>query len=59
MTAVITNQRKFIVSDAVKHMPIIDKIISAESMDFEERQYWLDILPSMNKEQIERLNNIL
>jgi hypothetical protein len=28
-------------------------------MDDEERQYWFDIMPSMNEEQVDRLFNIL
>jgi hypothetical protein len=28
-------------------------------MDTNEKQYWLDILPSMTQEQVDRLQNIL
>lgn len=34
-------------------------IITSESMDKDESQYWFDILPSMNSDQINNLFNIL
>eukprot|EP01107_Rhizomastix_libera_P007581 TRINITY_DN22602_c0_g1_i1.p2 TRINITY_DN22602_c0_g1~~TRINITY_DN22602_c0_g1_i1.p2 ORF type:complete len:122 (-),score=8.77 TRINITY_DN22602_c0_g1_i1:453-818(-) len=43
--------------DAEKYLKPM--ILLTESMDEEERLYWLDILPSMNETQIERLMNIL
>ncbi len=38
---------------------LIGLILSAESMDDDERQYWFDIMPSMDDDQIMRLYNIL
>ena len=38
---------------------LIKLILNTESMDDEERQYWFDIMPSMTKEQVSRLFNIL
>ena len=36
-----------------------DLIIWTESMDDDERQYWFDVIPSMDKNQIQRLFKIL
>ncbi len=38
---------------------IIEFIRTSESMNDEERQYWVDILPVMTPEQREQLRNIL
>jgi len=38
---------------------LIKLVLNTESMDDEERQYWFDIMPSMNDNQIDRLFNIL
>lgn len=38
---------------------LVNLILTTESMDDKERQYWFDIIPSMNDDQIERLTNIL
>ena len=38
---------------------LIKLILATESMDDEERQYWFDIMPSMNDSQVDRLFNIL
>jgi hypothetical protein len=38
---------------------VIEMILQSESMNDEERQYWIDILPVMNVEQIEQLKTIL
>jgi len=38
---------------------LIKLVLATESMDDEERQYWFDIMPSMNDAQIDRLFNIL
>jgi hypothetical protein len=42
-----------------KHGPLIELILSSESMNDEERQYWINILPVMTPEQIENLRQIL
>ncbi|ABL66140.1 NB-ARC domain-containing protein [Chlorobium phaeobacteroides] len=46
-------------SVAVKHMDLIELILKTESMDDNERQYWLDVLPYMTKAQVDRLYHIL
>ena len=38
---------------------LIDMIIGSESMNNEERQYWINILPIMTPEQIKSLLDIL
>lgn len=38
---------------------IIDLILASESMNNTERQYWVDILPVMNEEQVQQLRTIL
>lgn len=43
--------------DAEKYLKPM--ILLAESMSEEDRLYWLDILPSMSRPQVERLINIL
>lgn len=42
-----------------KHGPLIELILGSESMNDEERQYWINILPVMTPEQIENLRQIL
>ncbi len=42
-----------------KHGPLIDLIVGSESMNDEERQYWINILPIMTDDQIKNLNDIL
>jgi predicted ribosome quality control (RQC) complex YloA/Tae2 family protein len=42
-----------------KHPELIKLILATESMDDSERQYWFDILPSMNDDQVKRLYDIL
>ena len=42
-----------------KFPDLIDLIVSSESMNDEERQYWINILPIMTPEQIENLREIL
>lgn len=43
----------------VRFPELIDLILNSESIDNTQKQYWLDILPSMTNEQIDRLFNIL
>ena len=38
---------------------LIDMITASESMNDEERQYWINILPIMTPEQIQNLTDIL
>ena len=42
-----------------EYKELVDLIISTDSMDDDERQYWFDIMPSMTDEQIDRLYSIL
>lgn len=42
-----------------KFGPLIDFIKASESMNDEERQYWINILPIMTQEQIKSLEDIL
>jgi len=51
----------FFIADALqeKYPELIQLVLITESMDDEERQYWFDIMPSMNDTQIDRLFNIL
>ncbi len=42
-----------------KYPELVQLIISTESMDNDERQYWFDIMPSMTDAQIDRLYDIL
>ncbi len=42
-----------------KFPDIIDLIKGSESMNNEERQYWIDVLPIMTDDQMENLQNIL
>lgn len=50
---VITDELK------AKHPQLIDLIIHSESMNDEERQYWVNILPIMTPDQVKNLNDIL
>ncbi len=42
-----------------KFAAILALILGSESMNDEERQYWIDILPIMNQEQMTQLQTIL
>ena len=42
-----------------KYADLIELILSSESMNNEERQYWINILPIMTPDQIENLQGIL
>lgn len=42
-----------------KFPELIDLILKSESMNDEERQYWVNILPVMTPEQIQNLKDIL
>jgi len=42
-----------------KHPEIIELILGSESMNNEERQYWVNILPIMTPEQVTNLRDIL
>jgi hypothetical protein len=42
-----------------KFPDLIELILASESMNDEERQYWINILPIMTPEQVENLRGIL
>ncbi len=42
-----------------KFSPLLELIKASESMNNEERQYWINILPVMTPEQIKNLEDIL
>lgn len=54
------NKTFYILEDLQAQYPeLIKLVLVTESMDDEERQYWFDIMPSMNDNQVDRLFNIL
>jgi len=61
MAEIKHNNTTFFIADALqeKYPELIQLVLITESMDDEERQYWFDIMPSMNDTQIDRLFNIL
>lgn len=42
-----------------KHPTLIPLILRSESMNEEEKQYWINILPVMTLDQVEKLTKIL
>ncbi len=38
---------------------IVDLIVASQSMNDDERRYWIDILPVMSPEQVSKLQDIL
>lgn len=42
-----------------QHPDLVDLILRSESMNDEERQYWVNILPIMTPEQVQNLRDIL
>lgn len=38
---------------------LVDMIVASESMNDDERRYWIDILPVMNDDQVSKLKDIL
>ncbi len=61
MAEIKHNNKTFYISDEMQaeYPELIKLVLATESMDDEERQYWFDIMPSMNDSQIDRLFNIL
>lgn len=61
MAEITHNNFTFTVLDEiqVKFPELVDLITRSESIDETQKQYWLDILPSMTNDQIDRLFNIL
>ncbi len=61
MATIQKGKTTFTVLDEIqtKYPRLIELVLTTESMDDSERQYWFDILPSMNSDQIQRLVDIL
>lgn len=61
MAEIKHNNKIFYIDDEIQaeYPELIKLVLATESMDDEERQYWFDIMPSMNDTQIDRLFNIL
>lgn len=61
MAEINFNDKIYYVSDEIqaKYPELVKLVINTESMEPEEKQYWFDIMPSMNDEQIDRLYSIL
>lgn len=61
MASITYNDFTFTVLDEIqiKFPELVDLVMRSESIDNTQKQYWLDILPSMTNDQIDRLFNIL
>ncbi len=61
MATIQKGNTTFTILDEVqtKYPRLIELVLTTESMDDSERQYWFDILPSMNSDQVQRLVDIL
>ncbi|MEA3387259.1 MAG: hypothetical protein U9Q66_02520 [Patescibacteria group bacterium] len=61
MAELVHEDHTFYIDEEVQagYPELIKLILKTESMDNEEKQYWFDIMPSMNDDQIDRLFNIL
>jgi len=61
MAEIKHKNKTFYINDEIQaeYPELIKLVLATESMDDEERQYWFDIMPSMNDSQIDRLFNIL
>ncbi len=61
MATIQKGKTTFTILDEIqtKYPRLIELILATESMDDGERQYWFDILPSMNGDQVQRLLDIL
>lgn len=61
MAEITHNGKTYYIDDEIniEYKELITLILNTESMDDEERQYWFDIMPSMNDDQVDRLFNIL
>ena len=61
MAEITQNWKKFQISEDIQaqYWELIKLILTTDSMDDNERQYWFDIMPSMTDEQVDRLYNIL
>lgn len=61
MAELVHDNHTYYIADEIQaeYPELIKLILNTESMDNEEKQYWFDIMPSMNDDQIDRLFNIL
>ncbi len=61
MAKIKFNWNTFTINDDIikNNKELIDLVLNTESMDDDERQYWFDMMPSMNEDQIWRLFEIL
>ena len=59
-TAVKNEEALDIPEETVKEFPeLVEMIKKSHSMDTEERQYWIDVLPIMSEDQVANLRDIL
>lgn len=59
-TAVATKSKLNIPDDVREKFPeLISMVEASQSMNPEERQYWVDVLPMMTEDQVENLRGIL
>ena len=61
MAQIVHNNFTFTILDEihVKYDELVKLVLGSESIDNNEKQYWFDIMPSMNDNQVDRLFNIL
>src|SRR3989338_47294 len=54
-------EHTFIIPEEIqkKHPTLIPLIVRSESMNGEKKQYWINILPVMTSDQVEKLTKIL
>ncbi len=57
----ITDDQQLVIPDDVaeKFTELVELIQGSKSMNLEERQYWVDVLPIMSQEQLQNLRTIL
>jgi hypothetical protein len=58
---VTSNGSTFTVEESVqqKHPEIVALVLNSQSLDNEEKQQWLNLIPQMTEEKIEKLSKIL
>jgi len=61
MAEIVQDNFTYYIADEMQadYPELIKLILKTDSMDNEEKQYWFDIMPSMNDDQIDRLFTIL
>lgn len=60
-TITLSSGEKLVLLEKIqtKYPKLVDLIVTTESMEHDEKQYWFDILPSMTDAQRKKLFNIL